>query len=82
VTFTLNANPGSLVAVAGSFNDWDPLRHPLTDADGTGCYRVTLALAPGSYEYKFVINGTWCVDPNCPDWAQNEYGTLNSVRKV
>ena len=44
--------------------------------------RVIFTLAPGEYEYKFVINGTWCVDPNCKEWRQNTLGTLNSVLRV
>jgi hypothetical protein len=82
VSFTVRADPGSLVTIAGSFNNWDPLSHPLLDAEEVGTYTTTLALQPGTYEYKLVINGTWCVDPNCPEWTQNEFGTLNSVCKV
>jgi hypothetical protein len=39
-------------------------------------------LAPGTYQYKFVIDGTWCADPECADFVQNEHGTLNSVITV
>jgi hypothetical protein len=82
VTFTIRADPGSLVTIAGSFNNWDSICNPLTDAAGTGTFTTTIPLEPGVYEYKLVLNGTWCVDPNCPDWTQNEFGTLNSVCKV
>ena len=37
--FTLTAGPGHSVALAGSFNDWDPDTAPMKDADGSGCYR-------------------------------------------
>ena len=39
-------------------------------------------LAPGHYEYKYVVNGTWCVDPQCDDWRANDHGSLNSVLQV
>jgi 5'-AMP-activated protein kinase regulatory beta subunit len=82
VTFRVRADPGSTVFLAGDFNQWNPSAKPMRDAKGTGDYAVTLNLAPGAYEYKFVINGAWSVDPGCADWAPNNLGTLNSVRKV
>ena len=82
VTFLVRADPGSKVALAGDFNKWDPCANPLTDAAGTGTFSTVLTLPPGNYEYKFVINGTWCVDPECTEWVQNNMGTLNSVCKV
>jgi len=82
VIFKVIAEPGNKVCLAGSFNNWDPAGKEMTDPKGTGVFAVTLTLAPGTYEYKFVINGTWCVDPECAEWAQNSLGTLFSVRKV
>lgn len=82
VTFQVHADPGSQVSIAGDFNAWDPKANPLSDPGNTGIFSVILSLPPGSHEYKFVIDGTWCVDPNCTDWVQNSLGTLNSVRKV
>ena len=82
VTFKVRADPGSKVAVAGDFNKWDASANPLADPNGTGDFSAALSLAAGTYEYKFVINGTWCVDPDCTEWIQNSLGTLNSVCKV
>ena len=82
VTFRVRAEPGSVVFLAADFNQWNPASKPMTDPKGTGEFAVTVSLPPGTYEYKFVINGTWCVDPECADWAPNNMGTLNSVRKV
>ncbi len=44
-----------------------------------GVYEAVVPLDPGSYEYKFVVNGEWCVDPECPRWAPDGHGSLNSV---
>jgi len=82
VTFSVHADPGSTVSLAGDFNNWDAAAKPMTDANGTGEFSVTILLPPGQYEYKFVINGAWCVDPECADWVQNSLGTLNSLRRV
>ena len=54
----------------------------MTDKDGTGEFACTVNLPKGKYEYKFVINGSWCADPECAEWVQNDMGTLNSVKIV
>ena len=82
VTFQFQTTPGSQVSVAGSFNNWDTAANPLRDRDGSGAYKLTLLLVPGLHEYKFFTDGVWCVDPACPEWVQNNLGTLNSLLRV
>ena len=83
VVLTVQADPGSTVFLAGSFNGWDPADTRMVDKDGNGLYSVSVTLAPGIYEYKFVINGEWTLDPDPErDWTQNGLGTLNSVLRV
>lgn len=82
VTFSVRAEPGSKVFLAGCFNNWDPTAKAMADKKGEGVYEVSLSLLPGDYQYKFVIDGTWCADPECADWVQNDLGTLNSVKHV
>lgn len=68
------------VALAGQFNSWNKSADPMqADADGLG-WRLTLPLAPGSYQYKFVLNGdTWIVDPNALDKFTEASGNVNSL---
>ena len=54
----------------------------MADRRKTGVYTASMPLAPGKYEYKFVIDGAWCADPECADFVQNSHGTLNSVITV
>jgi 1,4-alpha-glucan branching enzyme len=68
--------------VVGSFNDWSPSRTALQDETGAGRYSASVLVAPGRHEYKFVVNGRWCVDPKCEDPIVNGYGTLNGVVNV
>ncbi len=82
VTFALRAEPNGEVFVAGTFNNWNPTEHRLEPNAEGNQYGTTLYLAKGAYEYKFVVNGVWCVDPECADWAPNDFGSLNSVLKV
>ena len=50
---------GDGVHVTGSFQDWDPGATALSYFGGYGIYEITLALANGSYEYKFVNGNAW-----------------------
>ncbi len=79
VSFEINAEPGINVAIAGSFNEWNCDKKKLADKNADGTYRCTMMLPPGTYEYKFFVNGTWCADPANPNFTQNDHGTLNSV---
>lgn len=82
VTFRITAAPKSEVFVAGSFNNWEPRQHALKDTRNTGKYSITLRLPKGLYEYKFIVNGNWQVDPECQNWVRNSLGTLNSIINV
>jgi len=82
VNFNLNAKPGSRVCVVGSFNNWDPTANPMKDNPDSGHYTVAIRLEPGRYEYKFIVNNDWRVDPNCPQCVPNDHGSLNNVITV
>lgn len=82
VTFTVRADVGKAVYLAGCFNQWNPTGKEMVDKKGDGVYTASVKLAPGRYEYKFVIDGTWCADPENLDFVRNEHGTLNSVIEV
>lgn len=78
--------PGaSEVFVAGTFNDWCPTSHPM-EQETPGNWVLALDLAPGFYQYKFIIDGEWCCDPECDEpcgdcskCVPNEFGTMNHV---
>ena len=82
VVFQVAAVPGSEVFVAGSFNNWNPRQYPLRDNPANGRYTTEVVLPRGRHEYKFIVNNEWTVDPECPEWAPNGHGTLNSVIAV
>ena len=52
------------------------------DKNNDGIYRGIVTLAPGRYEYKFVVDGIWSMDAGNPDFAANDFGTLNSLLVV
>ena len=81
VLFKLEDVPGRQVFVAGSFSDWQP-QYRLNDKEGRGVYTARILLAPGEYEYKFVVDGEWRLDAANPNFVPNDFGTLNSLLTV
>lgn len=79
INFQVKAEPGSEVFVAGSFNDWNPTQYRMNDNLDSGLCKTVLVLPLGRHEYKFIVNGEWCADANCAEWAPNDQGSLNSV---
>ncbi len=78
VNFEYVDAPGKCVMLAGSFNDWQPVKK-LEDKNGDGVYRCRLMLVPGEYQYKFQVDGEWRSDASNPNFVPNEFGSLNSV---
>ena len=64
--------------MAGSFNGWEPSATPLEKQDD-GRWAVELTLAPGRYEYRFVVDGCWMDDPLSSAFVSNPFGGLNCV---
>jgi 1,4-alpha-glucan branching enzyme len=81
VTFALHEPHAKRVALCGGFNAWSPEATPMNRAFN-GHWATSLALPPGRYEYKFVVDGQWLPDPNAHEQAFNGFGTLNSVIEV
>ena len=67
------------VSLAGDFNDWQPAR---MRKGKDGSFVSVIALQPGSYEYKFLVDGQWQVDGDNAAYAMNPYGSANSVAVV
>ena len=81
VNFEIRELPGKEIFIAGEFNDWKLVKK-LEDKNGDGVYRCRLMLFPGVYQYKFVVDDMWRVDPGNPNCQPNEFGSLNSVLVV
>lgn len=67
------------IFLAGNFNGWNPSDPKfLLKADGpNGMWSITVKLAPGTYQYKFVADGQWIKDPSAPGSAPDGYGGQN-----
>lgn len=77
----LSAPAAANVALAGDFTTWELNPKPMKKSKD-GCWKVTMNLAPGRYEYKFIVDGQWVEDPTAPERALDPYGGFNSVQVV
>jgi len=82
VVFTVHAEKGKAVYLAGEFNKWSTTAKKMSYKARAGVYSATVRLAPGDYQYKFVIDGTWCADPENVNSVKNDQGTFNSLVTV
>ena len=87
VEFSCQAPDARSIYLAGSFNDWNPEGAAMKSTGGI--WKKELQLAPGRYEYKFVVDGRWCCDParddhdsSVAECVQNPFGTLNRLIEV
>ena len=78
VTFTVHAEAGQDVRLAGSFTDWETKAKKMTFKKANGVYSATVKLAPGEYQYKFIIGDKWATDDQNAEFVPNDKGTFNS----
>jgi 1,4-alpha-glucan branching enzyme len=69
------------VVVVGSFNAWSVGSGEMTRTDN-GKWTKDLRLAPGTYEYHFVVDGQSVQDPNADHSVINAEGEQNSLLSV
>ncbi|MGH0032234.1 MAG: AAA family ATPase [Myxococcota bacterium] len=73
------------VRIAGDFNGWVPDKGVRSLIEAEGPRRVwtkILQLPPGTYEYRYVVDGEWREDPENPKVTTSSVGGRNSVLVV
>jgi chromosome partitioning protein len=73
------------VRIAGDFNDWVPDRNVLSRVEAEGRTRVwvkVLSLPPGTYQYRYFVDGQWRVDPANRNSSAGPMGQTTSVLHV
>ena len=81
ITFKLEAPEAKEAILAGDFNSWDGKKH-IMKRDKKGRWSKIVTLAPGRYEYKFLVDGQWQNDPGNDQMVHNSFGTLNNFLTV
>ncbi|MDX2114696.1 MAG: AAA family ATPase [Planctomycetota bacterium] len=79
VLFLHPAGPDTHVALVGDHNDWDPAGTPLRYNGAAGIHEACMALPPGRYRYRLLIDGQRRPDPFNPLFEKNEFGELDSI---
>ncbi|EDQ89638.1 uncharacterized protein MONBRDRAFT_25195 [Monosiga brevicollis MX1] len=70
---------GQDIRIAGTFNHWgDPVKMTRRP---DGVFEAKLLLAPGSYEYKFIVDREWKHDARLPT-LRNSFGSVNNLLQV
>lgn len=64
------------VKVAGTWNNWKPQNLIYNQQDDT--WMLSLNLKPGTYQYKYIIDGDWIHDPS-KRWIEDDKGNVNNV---
>lgn len=74
--------PGAMsVQLVGDFTHW--LQNPIHLRRGLkGIWRARVDLAPGTYHYKFIVDGQWHDDPECVLRVTNPFGGEDMVCEV
>ena len=67
----------SIVALAGSFNNWNQSEFIFGKEGDEWVCRIDLE--PGKHAYKFIVDGNWLLDPANPNTEDDDYGVKNSV---
>jgi chromosome partitioning protein len=73
------------VRIAGDFNGWVPDKNVRSLVQAEGIERVwtkILRLPPGTYHYRYVVDGEWREDPDNPQAEPGPVGGRNSVLVV
>jgi len=78
ISFKLEAPEAKQVSLMGDFNNWNPKTHVMKK-DKKGVWIKTILIAPGRYEYKFLVDGGWWNDPHNDQTVFNTFGSINNV---
>ena len=85
VTFRLPAEIAAgagQAALVGEFNGWDPQATRMRRLK-SGDFKATVDLEVGrEYQYRYLVDGQWADDPQCPLHEPNPFGSVDGVRIV
>ncbi len=79
VDFSFYAPLSLRVEVAGSFSNWEPV---LLVKDDNGHWRGSVEIAPGMYEYRFLVDGRWENAQGDLPTVDNGMGSRNNLLEV
>jgi len=81
VNFVCVAPKAKAVHLAGEFNGWDPLAHPMR-RQPDGAWLVQVPLHHGHHQYCFFVDGKMALDPHAQGIARDNKGQRVSLIAV
>jgi hypothetical protein len=79
--FRMEAPEAKSVQLAGDFTEWASAPLDLVQSyDGT--WFTIVPLLPGTYSYRFIVDGQWLDDPHCGRHVPNPFGSEDAVMSV
>ena len=80
VTFAVPAEEAKKVTVVGSFNEWNSKKAVALKKLKNGTFKGTVDLEKdNSYEFKYLVDGSYVNDDQADAYAVNVFGTENGV---
>jgi 1,4-alpha-glucan branching enzyme len=78
IAFSLETADAQKVDLVGKFNNWKAGAHPMKK-NKTGKWVKPAMLPPGQFEYKFLVDNKWVIDPQNERKCDNCFGTQNNI---
>ena len=81
VAFEIMAPKANNVKLTGDFLNWDKegLKMKKTNK---GLWKIGVSLCSGRYEYKFIVDDEWRIDPQNNEIAETSLGSINSIKEI
>jgi len=80
--FFYHASKANCVKIVGTFNNWTTSEESLMERKKDGTWSKRIYLAPGTYQYRFLIDDVWVEDQNSSYQVDNSFGGKNSVVEI
>ncbi|MEW6442122.1 MAG: AAA family ATPase [bacterium] len=82
ILFCMAAPQAASVRLVGEFNEWQADSGVPLKRGEDGVWTGRIRLPPGNYQYKYLVDGQWVVDPGNPLRVVTDKGAVNSLVKV
>jgi len=70
------------VQLVGDFSNWEPVEDVMVQEKKNKIWKGVIPLSPGTYQYKFIVDGKWKIDPYNPGAVTSDLGVNNSLVTV
>ena len=80
-TFHFSDSNAMSVLLVGDFTHWQENPVPMRKGPD-GVWTAAVPLKPGNHTYRFIVDGEWRDDPECPIHVPNPFGSEDMVRRV